>query len=301
MTKNLNVPEKMVDVVLDTDAYNEIDDQYAIAYMLASEKLNVRAIYAAPFYKSTTKDAGDGMEQSYEEIKKLLKLCKKEVPVFKGSTRFLENEKNFVNSPAVENLIELSENYTEEKPLYVVAIGAITNIASALAKKPEIAKKLVIIWLGGHAHHYHDTKEFNLKQDIASARIVMKSDAEFVQLPCGGVVSTFSISYAELKEYFLDKNPVMDYLARNTFREVSKYITTEKPWTRVIWDVTAVAWLLNENNRFMLTRNINVRLPGYDGLYEEKEQSKIMNYVYYVNRDDLFDDLINKLSSYNNL
>ena len=35
-------PTKKVDVVLDTDAYNEIDDQYAIAYMLQNpERLNV--------------------------------------------------------------------------------------------------------------------------------------------------------------------------------------------------------------------------------------------------------------------
>ena len=32
--KNLNRPEGKIDVVLDTDAYNEIDDQFAIAYAL---------------------------------------------------------------------------------------------------------------------------------------------------------------------------------------------------------------------------------------------------------------------------
>lgn len=32
--KNLKVPTGQIDIVLDTDAYNEIDDQFAIAYML---------------------------------------------------------------------------------------------------------------------------------------------------------------------------------------------------------------------------------------------------------------------------
>ena len=32
--RNLSVPDKRVDVVLDTDAFNEIDDQYAISYLL---------------------------------------------------------------------------------------------------------------------------------------------------------------------------------------------------------------------------------------------------------------------------
>ena len=48
--KNLERPKGRIDVVLDTDAYNEIDDQFAIAYMLTyPEKLNVKGITAAPF------------------------------------------------------------------------------------------------------------------------------------------------------------------------------------------------------------------------------------------------------------
>ena len=54
--KNMSVPEGRIDVVLDTDAYNEIDDQFAIAYLLKSqEKLDVKAIYAAPFLNSRSK------------------------------------------------------------------------------------------------------------------------------------------------------------------------------------------------------------------------------------------------------
>lgn len=42
--------EMMIDVVIDTDTYNEIDDQYALAYLINSgEKLNLQGIYAAPF------------------------------------------------------------------------------------------------------------------------------------------------------------------------------------------------------------------------------------------------------------
>ena len=56
LLKNLDVPKGKIDVVLDTDAYNEIDDQYAIAYLLNSEdKLNVKAIYAAPFFNENSK------------------------------------------------------------------------------------------------------------------------------------------------------------------------------------------------------------------------------------------------------
>ena len=74
--KNLSVPKGKIDVVLDTDAYNEIDDQYAISYMIKSkERLNTKAIYAATFFgNGKSSSPKDGMEKSYDEIHKLLSL-----------------------------------------------------------------------------------------------------------------------------------------------------------------------------------------------------------------------------------
>lgn len=68
-----------------------------------------------------------------------------------------------------------------------------------------------------------------------------------------------------------------------------------KAWTRVIWDVTAVAWLLNEKDRFMLSRVINTHIPNYDNQYNIANSNSYMNYVYFIKRDELMTDLINKL------
>ncbi len=293
--KNSAVPEGKIDVVLDTDTYNEIDDQFALAYLLRSDdKLDTKAIYAAPFFNQHSESPADGMEKSYEEIKKVLSLMGEERRVFKGSDRYLPDESTPVPSPAAEDLIERARLYSPEKPLYVVAIGAITNVASALIKAPEIAENIVIVWLGGNARHYHDTKEFNMQQDIAAARVVMNSGAPFVQLPCMGIVSTFTVSAPELEYWLKDKNPLADYLARNTIKEAEAY-ASGKPWTRVIWDVTAVAWLINDKNRFMLSRIEKTRLPSYDHHYEEKDTGTDMRYVYHIWRDRLMEDLVNKL------
>ena len=40
----LQTPTGPVDMILDTDAYNEIDDQFAIAYAIAAKKLNLKAL-----------------------------------------------------------------------------------------------------------------------------------------------------------------------------------------------------------------------------------------------------------------
>lgn len=294
--KKLSVPKEKVDVVLDTDAYNEIDDQFAIAYLLKSkEKLNTVAIYAAPFYNGKSESPKDGMEKSYDEILKVLSLAQESVPVFKGSEGYLENELTPVLSPAAEDLVKRSKAYSPEKPLYVVAIGAITNIASALIMSPEIAENLVVVWLGGHARHYGNTCEFNMKQDVAAARVVMQSGAAFVQLPCMGVVSSFTVSGADLERWLIGKNPLADYLARNAIKEAESY-AGGKPWTRVIWDVTAVAWLLNDSERFMEERLVPTYAPTYNNFYEMTPNAALMKYVYNIRRDSLVTDLFDKLA-----
>lgn len=296
LIRNLQVPERPVDVVLDTDAYNEIDDQFAIAYLLKAPDLNPAALYAAPFFNDRSSDPEDGMEKSYREIKKILSLMQTEQEVFKGSRTYLPDENTPVVSPAAEDLCERAMHYTSENPLYVVAIGAITNIASALLMKPEIAERIVIIWLGGNARHCAHNKEFNLMQDVAAGRVVMQSEAPFVQLPCDGVVSEFRISKQELLYWLADKNPTADYLARNAIREAERYASETEPWTRVIWDVTAVAWLRNKQNRFMESRLVPTELPEYDHRWGRNPDGKPMRYVYQIHRDRLMNDLIKVLT-----
>lgn len=294
--KNLSVPTDPVDVVLDTDAYNEIDDQFAIAYLLRSgDKLRTKAIYAAPFFNSRSTDPADGMNKSYDEVLKLLALLGEDRPVLRGSEEYLPDEKTPVVSPAAEDLAKRALDYSPEHPLYVVAIGAITNVASAILMEPKVAENTVVVWLGGHARHFHNTKEFNLWQDVAAARVVMGSGVPFVQLPCCGTVSAFTVSGPELEAWLVGKNPLADYLAKNTIEEVERY-AKGRAWTRCIWDVTAVAWLLNGNGRFMDSRILPTVLPSYEGVYEEQPQPHDMRYVYFIKRDTLLNDLIGKLT-----
>ena len=73
LEQRLQPPSGHIRMVLDTDTYNEIDDQFAVVYALRSpEKLSVEALYAAPFTNNRSTGPGDGMEKSYDEIVRLL-------------------------------------------------------------------------------------------------------------------------------------------------------------------------------------------------------------------------------------
>lgn len=292
-----------VDAVLDTDTYNEIDDQFAMAYMLRStDCIRTRAIYAAPFFNGNSTSPADGMERSYQEILHLLDLMgegERRAQVFRGSQQYLLDERTPVDSPAARDLAERAMQYTPDAPLYVVTIGAITNVASAILLNPAICDRIVVCWLGGHALHWPDTEEFNMKQDVAAARVVMGSGAPFIQLPCFGVVSAFAISGDELRARLHGKNELCTYLTEHTEDAVRSYVPAGRAFSRVIWDVTAVAWLTgasNGSNRFLRYRHIPAPMPEYDHHYSFNEHRPLITYVYHVDRDALWNDMIEKLT-----
>jgi len=294
--KRLEKPKGRVDVVLDTDAYNEIDDQYAIAYLIRSdEKINLKAIYATPFLNEKSSSPGDGMEKSYNEILNIVKLMDREDLsniVYEGSKDFLSDEISPVISSAADDLAKRAMEYSEGSPLYVIAIGAITNIASAILMEPEIINRIVVIWLGGNEHHWVDNFEFNIKQDVAAARVLFNSRVPLVQLPCMGVVSAFTTTGPEIEYWLKGRNKLCDYLVKRTTDEAKKH-HKEKTWSRVIWDVTAVGWLLNEE--FILDKIVKCPIPEYDNTYTFDDTRHYIKCAYHVNRDKLMEDLFEKL------
>ena len=174
LLKKLEPPKGRVRMVLDTDTYNEVDDQFALAYAIkSSEKIDLEAIYAAPFHNHRSSGPAEGMELSFQEIHKVLEAlgCAGQYPVFKGSTKFLRSAEELEESEAVKDLIDRALKSDEDDPLYVVAIGAATNIANAILLEPGI-EKIVLVWLGT-CFHWPDSFEFNMRQDVFSARVLL--------------------------------------------------------------------------------------------------------------------------------
>ena len=279
-------------VILDTDAYNEVDDQFCIAYLMKRpNEINLLSINAAPFFNENSTGPADGMEKSYQEILKLRAMIDSAsaIPVYRGADRFLENRFTPVESDACENIINTVMG-TEEKVI-IIAIGAITNVASALIKCPEIASRASVIWLGGHALHLNRPNvEFNLRGDIAAAQVVFDSGIDLVQIACQGVCSEVATTYHELEFYLRGKNAVCDYLA-DIVKQVSfgKYAKS-----RVIWDVTAATVLLAQDALEMDERVCpKIRDDGTYGVDFDKHHYLYVTKLY---RDRVFEDLFRTLA-----
>ncbi|MHA1279846.1 MAG: nucleoside hydrolase [Candidatus Helarchaeota archaeon] len=310
--ERLNAPTGQIRMVIDTDTYNEIDDQFAIVHALLSpERLSVEGIYAAPFFNHRSGSPGNGMELSYEEILRLLVRLEKPSEDFahRGSDGFLTNYEDPYSNDAVNDLIERAMK--SDEPLYVVAIGALTNIASAMLIEPRIIEKIVLVWLGGNALHWPHTTEFNLCGDVLASRLIFNSGVPLILIPCAGVTTHLRTNVCEIDQYVASQGKIGAFLAM-VFRS---YNDDNFAWSKEIWDLGAVAYLLNDKwvpsfitSSPMIAQQPPANDPGDNPYPWEKnlltwsfDQSRhAIRCAYYVERDPIFRDLFMKLKRFAN-
>ncbi|GAA3409648.1 nucleoside hydrolase [Paenibacillus hodogayensis] len=292
LLQRLTPPKRKVRMVLDTDTFNEIDDQFAVVYAMKSpEQLQVEAFYAAPFHNQLSTGPQDGMEKSYNELLTISSHLPEMsgIPVYRGSGSYLSGPDTPVESEAARNLVERAMASTDDDPLYVVAIGAITNVASAILMEPRIIEKIVVVWLGGHALHWPTTKEFNLFQDLHASRLILNCGVPLVLIPCLGVASHLLTTLSEVKDYVKDKGPVGEYL-HDTFEGCSK---DHVGYSRVIWDLAAVAYLIDD--AWLPNELVHSPLLSEEFRWSFDASRHLIRYVHYIHRDSVFKDLFGKL------
>lgn len=172
-----------MDIIFDTDANNELDDQHALAYLL----LNDDFFHILGITTNATRNGGN-IEEHYKEAERVIKLCNREgaVPLLTGAEGSFEEIKEAVNGPdydgcrSVDFIIEQAHKYSKQHPLTVLAVGKLTNIALALKKDPSIVDKIRLIWLGSN---YPKPGEYNLEDDIPSMNYVLESGIHFELVP----------------------------------------------------------------------------------------------------------------------
>lgn len=279
---------KRVNVILDTDIYNECDDQFALSYLLKyQDRFNIEAITVAPYYKKNGISLKEGIDKSYNEI---IKICKwldfnYTNKVFKGSTDYIINGYDEQND-AVNKIIEISNNNDKT---YILAIGAITNVALAIKKRPEIIDKIEVIWLGGNSFLSEDNKEFNFKQDIEAVRYVFESKVKLTVIPCKNVASNLITSIYELEHFLKGKGELCDYLCQRFYNDGVHGIKER----RVIWDISVIAYMVNKE----WFETIEVSAPNIkdNTSYQLTKNNRKITVVNYLDVNEIYKDLFKKL------
>jgi inosine-uridine nucleoside N-ribohydrolase len=234
------------------------------------------------------------MEKSYEEILRLLERLR--VPpaglVFPGSTSYLTGRPAPERSPAALDLVEKALASPIDDPLYVLAIGAITNVASAILIEPEIIRHIVVVWLGGNPISAPKPEEYNLMQDPRASQLMFDSGLPLVHIPCLGVASHLLTTQCELEQAIHGRNAISDFL----YDRFVSYTSDHFAWAKEIWDISTVAFMLNPDwlpsqlePSPILTNDLKYR-PAPAGRH-------VIRSPWYLYRNPIFKDLFTKLQA----
>ncbi|WP_221774589.1 nucleoside hydrolase [Pelagicoccus albus] len=292
-----DIPEwRKIRVIIDTDAKNEADDQFAIVHGLLTPRFDILGIVAAQFENTgSMMERRDTMRQSYDEIEKLLSLTgfAKEAPAIEGALKPLESLRSAPESPGADLIVE--EAMKEgEKPLFAVFMGPLTNMAIALLREPRVAERVTVVWIGGEDYP-NGGWEYNLFNDIHAANVVFASGVELWQVP-RGVYSTIRISIAELIHKVRPCGKVGAYLVEQLcdFNNSMKYPEWPKGEMWSLGDSPCISLLLDEHEYGykMLPRP---RISSDMYYIHEKTDRKVRVYHYVDSRFTL-EDMFAKLA-----
>ena len=282
-----DIPDnKKVRVIIDTDAACEADDPFAIVQALLSPKLIVKGICATHFVDK------DSVGRSYKEIETILDAMDMDVPVFMGQKGPLSKDNDL--SDASKFIINEALK-DDEKPLFVLAQGAITNVAKAIMEEPKIKDRFTLIWIGTHGAYYGAApfREFNSGNDVKAANLVLKEINDLWLVP-SYVYTTILIGIAEIKSRIAPLGKIGKHLYENLMAYNNSEFagwTQGESWS--LGDSPAVAIALNP----MCGRFEYVPAPFIDDDTSSKECKNNRKIRIYKDVDSryILEDLIAKL------
>ena len=242
-------PAKRLRVIVNTDAKNEADDQFAIVHALLTPSFELHGIIPAHF---GTRRTTESLRESHDEVVKILELMEwtGRVDIADGAPHALPDEATPVPSAGADLIIREAQR-DDPRPLHIAFFGPLTDMASALLLEPAIADRSVrVVWIGGGVWP-NGGSEFNLSNDIHAANVVMRSRIEVWMIPIP-VFHLMGVSYAELLERVYPQGTIGRYLveqllvwnARQVVGPIEHRALGDSPAIGVILDPRCGRWSL---------------------------------------------------------
>jgi purine nucleosidase len=274
-------------VIIDTDAANEIDDQYAMSLAFGfPERVHLEGIVAAHFGLS---GGSAGIEKSYAEAQRVIERAglAGKVPLKKGSDPLVYRDR-VPPSEGVDFIIEVAKSATPESPLWLVLLGPATDAAAVLLKEPSIADRMIVFW-HGRTQWPLRCWNFNAYNDIKAAQVVFELPCRMVLFDTG---TYLTISKEESERRFAGVGQLGKYLQEIRSRQPG-YLSPKKGFfdlgdTAALVDPAAV--------RYERTEAPTV---DHDLRYDFTRTHGEIVRIYHVERDrsfDLLEEALHKIA-----
>ena len=284
-----------IPVVLSTDVGNEIDDQWAITYLLLQPRFHVLGVMSA-HAPTITAPAGHTSYRILVDVVENRLGMSTHPPLIEGGSLPLENAKTARSSPAVKFLVETSRPFSKDNRLTVLMIGAGTDVASAILTDPTIVERIRVIQMG-----FTDEQggnEFNIANDVHAVQAILDSNVPLVVGPGKVCRASLSLTFDQAREMLASRGVIGAWLWEEYqawyFRFVKPLRVNDfsKPW--VIWDDITLAYVLGMTTQHTLPRP---RLRD-DMTFEQIKTDQTVTWVTDVDEQRMWTDFLSLVDEY---
>lgn len=227
--------DRRLRMVIDTDAANEIDDLYAIALALKTpERFSIERFVATHF---AARAGRESIQASHDDIALLLQTAGIDVPIHLGGDPLCYPGRP-AESPGAQFIIEAAKSSSPDDPLFVLVLGAASNVASAILIEPAITDRMVVMFHGRSESTWPvRSTQFNIYGDIIAAGTLLESDVPLIWFDTGTQICA---SMEDTESRLAPLGPMGRHLHRIRHRN-EWYQQADKGF----FDLGDVAWLID--------------------------------------------------------
>jgi purine nucleosidase len=232
-------------VVLTTDCGTEMDDQWAVAHLVLCAELDLRGIVtnhapnlAAPAAETAARVVAEVLDQVSPAARP---------PVLAGSSGPLPDGQTPQRNQGVEFILDQARTRTADDRLVVLAIGAATDVASALLVEPSLVDRIEVVamgfdgWPGGG-------DVWNVRNDIPAWQTLMASGVPLTVGDAAVCIKRLTLSGERGRSLLAGCGNGGEYLVRLLVdfiaaeADMAHQVTGNAAWP--VWDEVVVAHLL---------------------------------------------------------
>lgn len=294
-TGPLPTVDTRIPVVLSTDVGNEIDDQWAVAYLLLQPRFEVLGVMSA-HAPSLAAPAGYTSYRILRDVVENRLGMSVHPPLVEGGSLPLLNAKTPRPSPAVDFLIRTSKRFSHEKRLTVLMIGAGTDVASAILTDPSIVERIRVVQMGFNDERGGD--EFNIANDVHAIQAILDSDVPLVIGPGKVCRESLALGFDQAREMLAGHGAIGAWLWEEYqayyFRSVKPLRVNDfsKPW--IIWDNITLAYVLG-----MTEQHVSPRPQMRDNMtFEVGQRNQTVTWITDVDEKRMWADFLDLVDEY---
>lgn len=283
-------------VILSTDVGNEIDDQWAITYLLLSPEFDVQGIISAHGPTLPDPSAHATYQVLIDVVERRLGMLS-HPPLFEGSSLPLSDRQTPRRNAGVEFIIETSKRFSKSNRLTVLTIGAATDVASALLEDSSLADRINVVAMGFKSLA-EGGNEFNIQNDPRAWQVILDSNVPVTIGAADVCQRDLAMSFDHARDMISRRGPIGAWLWDDYqvwyFRNVKPWRKNDfsKPW--IIWDTVVLAY-----KQGMTTQKEIPRPHLADNLaFEKTNTTQTITWVTAVDSKRMWDDFTQKLDLY---